>query len=259
MKVSHIYDIAGVAYVLSKWQNRMYGYMSDVINQFDPFGYHDFYRGNMKIDDPEECAHIIENIAQFYDILHVHSVYNILPRLAKAGKPIVMHYHGSDVMREDPFRAYCERFAKAFLVSNEYLLKYQPKAQWLPNPVDTEHFNSWTGQIGGSLMFKIPYIDAGRAIEEINVDRLTVIDRSRIPIRYANMPAILGDYNAYIDIKYHKEWGLLPALSKTGLEALSCGLRVLNYKKEWIEGLPDPHEPDNVVRQLDQLYSSLVP
>lgn len=253
MRILHIYDIAGVAYVLAKWQNRT-GHTSDVINQFDPFGYHDFYAGNMKVQDPEECAQVIESISPFYDILHVHSVYQILPRIAKAGKPIVMHYHGSDVMREDPFRKYCEQFAKAFLVSNEYLLKYQPGARWLPNPVDTEHFKPQNSGGGGAFTFDIEYLDRIRLLHDMS-DEFTFVERG---VSYRNVPAIFSRYGGYIDIKYHKEWGLLPALSKTGLEALACGLRVLNYKKEWAEGLPEQHRPENVVKTLDGLYTSLI-
>jgi hypothetical protein len=57
-----------------------------------------------------------------------------------------------------------------------------------------------------------------------------------------------------VDIKYHKQRRLLTDISKTGLEALACGLKVLNYKGEWMQGLPDKQKRENVVKQLIGLY-----
>jgi hypothetical protein len=67
------------------------------------------------------------------------------------------------------------------------------------------------------------------------------------------MPNFLGQYTDYVDIKYVNET-ILQALSKTGLEALACGLSVLDYKLNRRHGLPDEYAPINVVSRLESVY-----
>ena len=43
---------------------------------------------------------------------------------------------------------------------------------------------------------------------------------------------------------------ILENYSKTALESLACGLKVLNYKLEYIDELPEIHYPINVTSQL---------
>lgn len=47
---------------------------------------------------------------------------------------------------------------------------------------------------------------------------------------------------------------ILKNLSKTALEALACGLDVLDYKLDRRHGLPDEHIPMNVVSRLETIY-----
>ena len=256
MKVLHIFDIAGVAYILSKYLKKV-GHTSHVINMHDPFGFNDFYGGEKHATEQEFMA-AVEKAAPEYDILHLHLVYEILPRLAKFGKPVVMHYHGSELVlsKDDPYRQWAQDYCKAMLVSNQYMLEYEPKAQWLPNPVDTEHFKPTEREKQANFAFDIQsYLD-NEAIKSIAGDIPFLWRLRNIP--YSDMPDFLNKWKGYVDVKVHKDHGLLPALSKTGLEALACGLQVLNWKKEWQTGLPKEHEPENVVNQLVKLYESII-
>jgi hypothetical protein len=67
------------------------------------------------------------------------------------------------------------------------------------------------------------------------------------------MPEFLRQYAVYVDIKYVEEQ-LLQALSKTALEALACGLTVLDFKLDYRQGLPDEYTPMNVVSRLETIY-----
>jgi len=258
----HVYDIAGVACILARW-TRKAGHESQVINMYDPFGFCDFYCEE-RIADEKAFVDRVLQAGKDYDILHVHTVYRILPRLAELRKPVIMHYHGSELAQSqgDPFREWCEQFANKILVANEYLMKYHDRAQWLPNPVDTKHFKPTQGdKKNASLMFDIPYIDYEKTLSELPHDirgNVVVANRLKRPVRYGDMPLLLNEYSNYIDIKYHRYQGLLPALSKTGLEALSCGLSVLNWKKEWVKGLPGHHKPESVVSSLLDVYENLL-
>ncbi|MDF2737032.1 MAG: hypothetical protein K0S93_888 [Nitrososphaeraceae archaeon] len=50
---------------------------------------------------------------------------------------------------------------------------------------------------------------------------------------------------------------ILENYSKTALESLACGLKVLNYKLEYIDKLPKIHYPTNVTSQLQHIYNNI--
>ena len=70
------------------------------------------------------------------------------------------------------------------------------------------------------------------------------------------MPNFLKKYNVYVDIMVDNG-KILQALSKTALESLSCGLKVLNYKFEYIEGLPESHHPERITNHLETIYNKI--
>ena len=73
---------------------------------------------------------------------------------------------------------------------------------------------------------------------------------------YAEIPNLLKKYDIYVDIKIVND-KIIESLSKTGLESLACGLKVLNYKLEYLDKLPQMHNPVNVVNQLESIYNKI--
>ena len=73
---------------------------------------------------------------------------------------------------------------------------------------------------------------------------------------YAEIPNFLKKYDIYVDIRIVND-KLIESLSKTALESLACGLKVLNYKLEYIDKLPEKHNPLNVVNQLQNIYNKI--
>ena len=73
---------------------------------------------------------------------------------------------------------------------------------------------------------------------------------------YAEIPNFLKKYDIYVDIRIVND-KILESLSKTALESLACGLKVLNYKLEYIDKLPEKHNPVNVVNQLENIYNKI--
>ena len=86
--------------------------------------------------------------------------------------------------------------------------------------------------------------------------KINVYDRTKTPLLYAEIPNFLKKYDIYVDIKIVND-KIIESLSKTGLESLSCGLKVLNYKLEYIDKLPEMHNPVNVVNQLENIYNKI--
>ena len=76
------------------------------------------------------------------------------------------------------------------------------------------------------------------------------------------MGAVLSSYEYYIDIKRSVSPGalgeLVQTLSKTGLEALACGCKVIQWDGDVIVGLPDEHHPKTVVNKLWELYQTIL-
>jgi hypothetical protein len=71
---------------------------------------------------------------------------------------------------------------------------------------------------------------------------------------YGEMPDFLKQYELYVDIRYVNK-KVLENLSKTALESLACGLRVLDYKLNYHKGLPSEHNPSHVISELSHIYS----
>jgi hypothetical protein len=83
---------------------------------------------------------------------------------------------------------------------------------------------------------------------------IDVYNRIKDPIMYKDMPAFLKKYGLYVDVRY-VDGKILENLSKTALEALACGLEVLDNRLKYQCGLPMEHEPINVVSHLSGIYS----
>ena len=86
-----------------------------------------------------------------------------------------------------------------------------------------------------------------------NID---VYDRIKHPLMYTELPGFLKRYKIYVDIRY-VDGKILHNLSKTGLEALACGLDVLDFDLKFRHGLPIEHCPLTAVSKLSEEYAQL--
>ncbi len=104
--------------------------------------------------------------------------------------------------------------------------EYQPDAEYLPTPVKTDVFKK-----------KETYNDPPRAVyfklwyEKLPPELIGLFEKNGIDLTvknrdvpYAMMPETLTQYDIYVD-RY-----TIPSLSKTCLEAMSCGLSTINYR-----------------------------
>ena len=112
---------------------------------------------------------------------------------------------------------------------------------------------------GSAVTMDNEVIDIPWALEylknNINLDT-TVHDRIRHPLMYQDLPNFLKQYKTYVDIRYvNKE--IIPALSKTALESLACGLDVLDYQLKFRNRLPEEHYPSSVISSLSKVYDEI--
>ncbi len=193
------------------------------------------------------------------DVIHYHSGFEQIPELRKlaARAKIIIHYHGTDLtMSDKKKRINCESYADKILVSTPDLLEHCSTAEWLPNPVDTDHFKPDNNPFKDSRPMTISsrYIrmDLIKGFPD-----LQVVDREKNPRIYAEMPALLNKYQTYVDIKPY-EWRQTPKaeFSATGLQALACGLKVILSDNITYEGLPEKHRIENVTKRLLEIYAT---
>jgi len=65
--------------------------------------------------------------------------------------------------------------------------------------------------------------------------------------KYHELPILFNKIKYFID-RYS-----IKSLSKTALEALACGCKVVNYKGEIVEKLPNYHKPEFVAESYLRL------
>lgn len=141
LKILHIENTAGVAAMIAKGE-RALGHESDVLETWrSASGYpHDiehYYDGSM--------PHILREMsrtvrdAKRYDIIHAHSGlarrrvdYTIIKRVY--GKPLVVHYHGSDCRMG--YGNHHRSLPDARIVATPDLLSFHPNAEFIPNPME---------------------------------------------------------------------------------------------------------------------------
>jgi hypothetical protein len=264
--VLHIWDQAGVSCVLAKYQRKL-GVKSRVIKRtkFDNFGIMKFYKEKLYSTFlGKQFQRVAINEAKNFDILHVHDLFEFLPILKKKfpEKKIILHYHGTK-LRTTPKqkRMVFEKNADRILVSTPDLISFVDGI-YLPNPIDIEHF-SFREIDSNNLALGFTTSRENRELfnkilseHKIKVD-LQSVNRGENPIMYESMPKFLSKFEYYLDIKWIYENSPAPALSMTGLQALSLGLKVINYEYKIISSLPQIHHPEKVTNQLKEIYDSI--
>ena len=269
LKILYIWDQAGVGCILAKYLRRHGNDVKILMRSgFDSFAIFSFYNESLIDIDGKNFLKLSVKAAKNYDIIHIHSLFKIVPELRRKykDKRIILHYHGSEVRGKednvDPIRLDAEHKSDVILVSTPDLLNYvkNEKAQYFPNPVDTEHFKkpSFSVSPEKSLMIVYNRMDMQWTTDYLsnnnfNPASYTIIDRSSNPILYSQLPTVLQQYSIYVDIKYI-DGLLLTSLSKTAIEALACGLKVLAHNLQYKEGLPEVNEPECVVDRVQKLY-----
>jgi len=288
MKILHVGDRAGVAGCLAKFQRKLghfvelvgpeYDYMdglrqksfynlrvvSPVFRRFARFGFvGDLFRFVQRKVALLVYYVVVGWYSRNFDFVHVHSDWKVALFIRK---PKLVEFHGSE-LRGFPVvvgkreRLLTKLFLRVFggkyrfAVSTPDLQKLLPQALYLPNPVDTDHFKK--DSIGVSnhsnkaLYFKNKYESSDRAMILADVKGLSlcILERGKDHVDFADMPKFLSLFKYFID--RHE----IKSLSKTALEALWVGCKVIDYKGQILEGLPREHEPLLVALHSEVYYN----
>jgi len=171
----------------------------------------DLFHVNYALQD----AYLVDKFKHHLDILHVHGSDVRWTLHSKKYGWIVKHNlkHANKVLYATPD---LEQTVK----------KFRPDAIYLPTPVKTSVFNmkSHYNKHPKAVHFKLPYEKLSRKLRELLLEHnisLTVKERD---VPYDSMPSVLSSFDIYVD-RF-----TIPSLSKTCLEAMSCGLATIDYR-----------------------------
>jgi glycosyltransferase involved in cell wall biosynthesis len=270
MRVLHIGSIAGVPQMLSKAQRKM-GYQSDVLDfEIPRYGYPLDICYNLDIKRKPWRAYKLPlkayKVMQLdYDVLHFH--YNScipfsldMPLWKVLGKIVIMHHHGTDI-RSKGEDLMCSRFADRIYVSTPDLLKWSPKAQWLPNPIDLEHF-PFVGVNDKSEIFNIihaPSDTASKGTKYI-LQAIDKLKREGYPIKFT----LLENANHSAVIEVYKQADIIVDQLLIGwygmvsVEGMALGKPVCSYiRKDLTSFIPNGTicnvTPETLVDRLREL------
>jgi glycosyltransferase involved in cell wall biosynthesis len=292
MRILHILDAAGVACIYSKFQQTK-GHESKVIwnkDVGDKYGIYDYYKDYIINVSYAEFTERCLAEGKTADVIHVHGFIDILFKLHKKfhkSKKIILHYHGTDIRglnrqvlphrsrlsdtvirlkrlyRKKIGHSKAQKLADAVCVSTPDLLPLVRNGIHIPIPIDTYHFkpdNNSSVELKEAFTINSEVTNIQWALDYckkngINLN-IEVFDRTKNAIMYKDIPDFIRGYKTYVDIRYVNDT-VLENLSSTALQSLASGLKVLDYKLQFRQGLPPEHNAVNVVSQLSGIYKDL--
>ncbi|HEY7111041.1 MAG TPA: hypothetical protein VH415_16565 [Nitrososphaeraceae archaeon] len=293
MRIVHVCDTAGIGSILSKYQT-LAGHEANVIcseGLTDKYGIYDFYREFIELFPKDIFIQTLVQECRNADVVHVHSNIALLQMLRSAlglKKKIILHYHGTDIRGLKirlPHRSIgsdglilskllyrkilhgyrhrkAQQQANLIFSSQKDLIKLVPTAIHIPIAVDINHFLNLqrirTNKQKNAFTFKTEAVDMDLVVDHLKKHSiqvpLEVHDRTTKPIMYKDMPLFLNGFETYIDIRY-VNGKLLEDLSSTALQALACGLSVIDYELNLLKSLPKEHQAPNVADKVLDLYT----
>lgn len=204
----------------------------------------------------------ILSMSQGYSIVHVHGLLyrfcaDILT-LKTLKRRVVLHFHGTELRQAYKLTSvrFAQRISDEVIVSTPDLLAYGIRAKWLPNPIDPvfKPLNSRARQ-GKALYFRKGYeAEMEKMVRQKCAEmglKLTV-PSSFVP--YSEMPYFLNQFEVFFD-RF-----AIPSLSKTALEALASGCKVMSWKGlvKNPEKMLQNHSLEVVTEKLMNVYEGVL-
>jgi hypothetical protein len=219
--------MAGVAEIMCK-----YGAGDKVLQlkEFDPFGFHDFYKVTELFDEPNALIKRAEDLIDDYDKIIIHDYSEFRFHFPK--DKVILLFHGTKLREmpdadKEPLKEY------PCYVTTVDLLDIIPSTL-LPAPIDLEHFTD--SHIEPADLDDWFTINRSYQRDFIESDMRTLFPRLEYYernaaniIQYSDMPHFLEQHENYVDMKYTYDKPIpkrVNFLSCTALQAMAVGCKV---------------------------------
>jgi hypothetical protein len=260
LRVLHVWNTAGVASVIAKFSDRDFGTKSTVITRkaADKVGLTTY--GMAYTDGPAKFFARALLMARSADLVHVHSLDRIVPWMKRlyGSKPLVMHYHGTDIEGRWKEKQNRWKAADAIVCSTPNLLEgAPPSAVHIANPVDTDifHMIGVARNSKSALSFRYGMDQEAEQVAKKFGVGLTWFDRWAVP--HDRMPETFSRFAYYIDLRKPAGQQEARSVGKAALEALACCCEVIDWSGRIWHGLPDENKPEIVTAKWNELYQKL--
>ena len=255
----------------------------------DPFGWREAAPELVKTTKTDRALFfkIMKEIFFFRpDIVHVHGMLSIAKWVRYVYKkiPLVMHFHGPDI--REIWHIRMPELEKlnfgAFIVASEDLMRGAPEegVYYIPNPIDSDLFTRTIEGDNNKALFisinedQVPAEERAKkyAKDVLKMD-LDIVYRFKKPIRYVELRDLLQQYAVYIDYKVDgkiaffgdqemfdkiRESFWCYDLSLTALQAMSLGLKAIDYQDNVHTELPKDRTPEYAVDLLMDIYNKVL-
>jgi hypothetical protein len=258
MKVLYLWNTAGASTPIAKWLIKNGHDAKILVNRkYDPYNTSPIDAPYVvsvysSMDFKRAAFKLIRTFKP--DVIHVNSALDmvIIARILAPRSIIVFEYHGWDIRGNDKVHSEA-LLAQKIIVSTHDLVQY---GDVYGCPIE-DFFYYRGGRVENSALCMptqpttLESIEKAKTWSEKHNMKLTVTDRvNGVPINIKDMPLFLSQFEYYIDFR---SIALKDYLSKTAIEAIKCGCKVVEESKfkiitEFIETTP---------QDFFNLYSSL--
>lgn len=260
IKIIHVFDIAGVSSIIAYTMDKKYGTESTVITNRDLIGVST--HGRVLDKHPIVFWLTVLYEARKYDVIHLnfHTTYAWFFKLFYPSKPLIIHYHGSDIRGKWDIKRDWRHADHVYVSTKDLLIGAPEHVEYLPNPIDPELFHP-------SDLSKIPLKSACyfrydadeiaiRLAQEQDLS-LTIYERNQ---PHRKIPEILSKHRWLLDVKKVDGILLYPKgiYSKLALEALRIGLRVISKNGEITSTFPIEHDAELITKKIYETYKRLL-
>lgn len=202
------------------------------------------------------------------DVIHISTAHSYVSfiRLFTQRIPIVFMYHGSEARTRAKVGLSPRleiSWSDKILVSTRDLSAF---GEWYDRPVPS-FFRYTGGRVKGSalMIYADFFAEYGKDHRELarevcsnlGLDLTIRQRRNENPIPHIDMPKLYSQYEYFLDFKGHDSDKTF-ALSKSALEAMSCGCKVLQDRDPYTILLPEEYlQGEELLRRYSDLYASL--
>ena len=272
-RVVHLHDDANVAGILTKYLDKYHNLQVPVY--IKPYNTNiqgaKFYNMKTLTRNRYLARLLLLRACRKANILHVHTVPSYSKYLRKLfpKKKIIYHIHGYDnFLMYEQRRHELESYADKLLLATNHCqyLEYKQDAEYLPNPIDIEHFSKRPveqnnrGRIlvkdGMSIKLTKKWLEEN-GYSDIEMDFVYVSEMAK-KVSYQQLPAHLATYEYIADLDLR--WGSTEPwhlYNMIGLQAMSIGCKVIAYDGIH-DSLPPEHHPKKSVGRLYEIYRELM-